>query len=393
MRILVVASWFCPAFEFGGPARVLYEIFRRLATRGHEVSVYTTDVLDAQNRYVPKSNPEDIEGMQVYRFPNVSHYLAHEQLIFIAPRMRAMLREHLGEYDVALFHCFYTLHNVWASSAALAHDVPFVVEPAGSLPPTRTPWRSLPKHIFLRTWGQSLIRSAARFVAVSQEERARQVEWGVPSEKINVIANGVSLSELDAEIAPGQFRDQWGVGRDRPLVLFAGRLSPIKGIDLLLRAFARQDEDAVLVIAGPDATGYGQQLQAMADDLGISNRTIFTGMLTRDQVLAACSDADVFVLASRDEGHPVALVEACGMGSSVIATEACNMPEITEWGAGRVIRTEDWPALADALAELLADEPLRRRQGERGREMVKELFTWERAAEMYESCLAEAAGT
>ncbi|NLO05646.1 MAG: glycosyltransferase family 4 protein [candidate division WS1 bacterium] len=393
MRIVVVSSFFYPALEYGGPPRSLYEIFSRLVARGHDVSVFTTDVLDATQRYKPSADPEEIGGIVVHRFPNVSNWLAHRHLVFLAPAMRAALQAQMAEFDLAFFHCFYNPQNIWGCAAARTSGVPFIIKPAGSLPPNNSPWRSLPKYLFRALWGQGMTDGAARFVAVSSGERAEQIAWGVTPEKIEVINNGIDFSEVNSYGEQGCFRAKWGIPPDRPMVLTVGGLTPRKGGDLLLKAFAQQDRDAVVVFAGPDYAGYGQHLRGMAESLGVSDRTIFTGMLKREEVLQADRDADIFVLASRHEGHPNALIEACAMGNSVIASEACNTPEITKWDAGEVIPNDDAAALAEALRRLLGSEELRRKQAHRSQEMVRGLFTWEKIVEKYEKCFAEVAGT
>ena len=85
MKILQVIPCFAPAWDYGGPLRVCYELSKELVQRGHEVTVYTTDAFNSKNR-ITKSE-EVIDGIRVRRFKNLSNSLANKHNIFLSPDM------------------------------------------------------------------------------------------------------------------------------------------------------------------------------------------------------------------------------------------------------------------------------------------------------------------
>lgn len=165
-----------------------------------------------------------------------------------------------------------------------------------------------------------------------------------------------------------------------PVVLCAARLAPYKGIDVLLMAFARLLDDGVsarLVLAGRDKTDGA--LAAFSRRLGLGGSVRFVGELTPARLAGALKDADVFVLPSRRENFPIALLEAMAAGKPSVASRAGGIPELTGRDGALLVAPGDPAALARALGRLLSDPALRRRLGASARGRAAP-FTWDRAA-------------
>ncbi|RMG37224.1 MAG: glycosyltransferase family 4 protein [Planctomycetota bacterium] len=205
-------------------------------------------------------------------------------------------------------------------------------------------------------------RAAALVVQTrSVAEWARRIAPHVP---VTVIPNAVRTP-------PAWVQTRRGRGQRNQQVVGIGRLEPQKGFDLLLTAFAR------VIQTCPQATltlvGEGSQrasLEAGVRELGLAERVRFSGRLADVwEVLAA---ADVFVLSSRYEGFPNALLEAMAAGVACVAFDCPSGPgEIIRHGCdGLLVPTGDVDALAAAVTRLLRDEALRRRLGEAARAVV-----------------------
>jgi glycosyltransferase involved in cell wall biosynthesis len=192
---------------------------------------------------------------------------------------------------------------------------------------------------------------------------------------IAVVPNAVKLPEhADAQLFLSTFPQLAG----KRLVLFLSRLHPKKGLDLLMQAWATlapKFPEAQLVIAGPDSEGMQAKLAVEAAARGVSDRVTFTGMLTGDIKWSALKAAEVYVLPSYSEGLSMALLEAMGMGLPVIATRACNMPEISRAGAGWEIEATA-EALTSALGEVLGRQPAQNwNQGRNGAQLIASRYT------------------
>ena len=156
-------------------------------------------------------------------------------------------------------------------------------------------------------------------------------------------------------------------------ILFVGRLAAVKGVPVLLDAFARvlkdhPDAELTLVGDGPERP----RIEARARALGCDHAVRFAGYLSQDEVTAELARADLFALPSFAEGVPVVLMEAMASRLPVVATRLAGIPELVEDGvSGRVVPPGDSAALAAALAELLSDPDLRARMGTAGRAKVE----------------------
>ena len=189
----------------------------------------------------------------------------------------------------------------------------------------------------------------------------------------------------------GQLRRRLGISRQSPLVVCVARLSPVKGIDLLIEAFARLrpgPNGPILAIVGWDH-GALRSLHQLAARLHVESRVKFPGPLYGDERLTAYVDADVFALTPRVyEETSLAALEAAACGVPTVLTEQCETPGLAQAGGGlEVPRQAD--AVAAGLATLLDDPARRRRMGATAREYVAEHFTADRVAAQHEALFRE----
>lgn len=159
-------------------------------------------------------------------------------------------------------------------------------------------------------------------------------------------------------------------------LVFVGRLAAVKGVPVLLEAFAKvlaahPDARLTLVGDGPERP----RIEARAGELGLGAAVRFAGYLSQDEVTDELARADLFVLPSFAEGVPVVLMEAMASRLAVVATRIAGIPELVEDGAaGRLVPPGDADALAAAISDLLADPEGRARMAEAGRAKVEAEF-------------------
>ncbi len=262
------------------------------------------------------------------------------------------MRRHAARFDVAHLHACRNLPGVIAARHLRRNRVPYVLAPNGTAPLIER--RRLAKRCFDTLLGHRVLEGAARLLAVSQAEHDQLRATGVPAAAICVVPNPVDLDEFVSLPEPGRFRERWALGR-APVILFLGKLTPRKRVDVLIRAFARLlDPDAHLVIAGNDM-GSGAGTRALAHSLGLEARTHFTGLLTGRQRIEALADADVVVYPSQDEIFGLVPLEALLTGTPVIVASDSGCGEVIRaTGGGQLVAVGDDAALARAIARVLA---------------------------------------
>ena len=206
-----------------------------------------------------------------------------------------------------------------------------------------------------------MFRWAEIVIATSEAERAELIAGGVPEAKIVLRRNGVDVNEFRSLPARGGFRASLGIAEETPLVLFLGRLSFIKGLDLLVRAFARTEGEVRLVIAGPDDNdGCVSAVRRLIGQLSLDDRVVLCGPLYGSEKLQALTDADVFVLPSRYESFGNVAAEAIACGLPVLITDRCGIAPLINNQAGLAV-PGTVEALAAGMNRLLHDKSLSER--------------------------------
>jgi len=388
MRILQMNPAFYPAMAYGGTVEVAYQLSRELARRGHQVTVYTSDTLDKYHRQ--RSKISEIDGIRVYYFRNFSNALAWHRLIF-TPGMLLQLRKEARNFDVIHLHGSRNFQNIVVHHYAKKYGIPYVLQAHGSLPRIMAKQRL--KRVFDVLWGYRILSDAAKVIAVTQMEVEQYKSMGVSEDKIEIVPNGIDLTEFDNLPQRGEFRRKHGLDDSQKIVLYLGRIHKIKGLDLLAMAFdelAKEIDNIKLVIVGPD-DGYLPALKELISELGIEELVLLTGPLYGEDKLTAYVDADVYVLPSVYETFPVAVLEAGACGTPVIVTDRCGIADVIDGQAGLAVPYNE-EQLSSAILRMLSDNTMSREFSEKGSLLVREQFNWEKIAEqienLYLSCLS-----
>ena len=273
------------------------------------------------------------------------------------------------------------LHGLWEQStligarSARALNKPYVVSAHGMLERWALGNKRLKKQVYSALVERTNLRGAACLHALTAAEAEDYRRYGA-SGPVAIIPNGVQVPQ---RVSGSLFLREHPELEGKRLVLFLGRIHFKKGLDLLVDAWAGiapDWPDAHLVLAGPDSEQTLAAVERRVQELGITQRVSFTGMLDAPRKWSALSAAECFVLPSYSEGLSVSTLEAMGMGLPVIITEQCNLPEVQHSGAGWEIRSE-LSRLTSALRDCLSNLPAQNREiGHRGRKLVQARYTW-----------------
>ena len=219
--------------------------------------------------------------------------------------------------------------------------------------------------------------AADRIIAVSRRMADTLKTSGYKPASVTYIHNGVALSQLRPTRSREEVRRELGITPRTILIGTAGRLSPVKAHDCLLRAaklILREERHAKFLIVG-DGPLRGE-LIALAEQLGVRHECLFPG--ARADVYDLIAAMDVFVLPSLAEGIPMALLEAMALGRPVVATAVGGVPEIvTHRSNGLLIDPGDEAALATACLDLAVDRTRAQAIGGCARETIEEAFSHE----------------
>ena len=334
----VDVALFVPSLVGGGAERVIVDLAAALTRAGHRVELVLARAEGAYLTSVPEDVPiVDLRASRVaLALPALVRYLRR-----VRPRAVLSTLEHANVVTLL--------------AAPFAPATRIVIREANTSPLDLGADGVRGRVVgALMRW---LYPRAHAVVAVSAGvAEALRTTVGVPADRIDVIANPVVTERVLAG-AQREPSHPWASDGGAPLVLGVGRLAPQKGFDVLLRAVARVRAGRrcrLLILGEGDER---PALEALAEELGIADDVAMPGF--DPDPFAAMARADLFVLSSRWEGLPNALIQALALGTPAVATDCPSGPsEIADEGRfARLVPVDDVAALADAIASALDDPP------------------------------------
>lgn len=353
MHILQVTLGFYPAQAWGGPVKIVHQNGRELVRRGHQVTVYCTNLLNKRRRIRPGTFEQAMDGMRVvyfetWRLPWWPGTLGPIWL----PDLSVYLKQEMKNFDIVHLNGYRNLMLLPIVRAALYANRPVIMQPHGAMPvAVNSLWL---KRVYDRLFGQMELSSLSALIAGQDSERRQALAHGVPGNLIEIIPNGIDPEEQKHVPETGIFRRRFGLKVDQPLILFLGRINKKKGTDMLVEAFSKLNNlEAQLAIVGPD-DGQLAEVQELVRRHRLEDRVFLPGLLTGSDVLSAFQDADLFVLPCRTDTFPFAIIEACLAGTPMVITDRCEIAHLVKDRVADVVPF-DAHAFAVAIKQLLTD--------------------------------------
>ena len=378
MKILML-TWEYPPRIVGGIARVVHDLSKRLIKDGHEVTVVTY----RDNADVPEY--ENDKGVNVYR---VDNYIIHPnnfidwilQLNFNLVSKATEIINKEGGFDVIHAHDWLVANA--AKALKNAYGIPVVA----TIHATEAGRNSgihddTQRYINDTEW---MLTYEASEVIVNSNYMKNELQrlFGLPYEKINVIPNGINLSNFTGIERDYDFRRQYAMDNEK-IILYVGRLVYEKGIQHLIAAMPKvlsNYHDAKLIIAGRG--GMMDQLRQEASNLGLNNKIYFTGYLDSKQVQKMYKCADVAVFPSTYEPFGIVALEAMLAGVPTVVSDVGGLDEIVTHGVdGMKAYAGNANSIADSITALLYDHQLATNVAKKAKQKVKEQFNWEKIAQ------------
>ena len=396
MRILHVTHQYWPAI--GGAEQYITHLSEELAGRGHSVTVYTSRSRDYRSWRSELPAVEDVEGVYVRRFRSLvrgkhtwrlldyglRHYWPsrarrYEPAILMGNGpvclglFWAVLR-HLHGYDLVHLNHLHYAHTATAYLAARGRNVPLVITPHLHIEQPVT---------YDVGYMLAILRGCEHIIAVSQVEREFLLSLGFDRQRVTTAGNGIHLEQFSGYDRLAS-RRQLGLPTDAFVLLFLGRKTEYKGLDVTLEAFAAlQDHYPQLHMlgVGPE-TEHSRALWARYAELPrLSNH----GAVSDKLRLAALSACDCLVMPSTGEAFGIVYLEAWAAGKPVIGARTRAVSGVIHDGRdGYLVAPGQAEQVAERLAQWMDDPDLAKRMGKAGREKVENRYTVSRIADIVE---------
>ncbi|MCI8273642.1 MAG: glycosyltransferase family 4 protein [Clostridia bacterium] len=377
MKILML-TWEYPPRIVGGISKVVYDLSHRLMKDGHEVTVVT--YREGEAPYF-----EDDKGVKVHR---VDNYMINSnnfidwimQMNFnMITKVNQIIAEE-GKFDV--IHAHDWLVASAAKSIKNSYNIPIVA----TIHATEAGRNSgihdeTQRYINDTEW---MLTYEATEVIVNSNYMKGEIQrlFGLPFEKINVVANGVNLNKFSGIDRDYSFRRRFAMDNEK-IILFMGRLVYEKGIQHLIAAMPKILQgyhDAKLVIAGKG--GMLDELKAEVEALGISNKVYFAGYLNQKDVEKMYKAADISVFPSLYEPFGIVALEGMLAERPIVVSDSGGLGEIVEHReTGMKSYCGNANSIADSILELLYNPELYANIVKKAKSKVKNNYNWIKIAQ------------
>ena len=372
-RLAILSLHGCPVARLGekdtgGMNVYVLQVAKELARRGYLVDVYT-------RRHDPK-DPEVVEladGARVVHIKAGPFDTTKESLYEYIPEFLSNLHRFQQAAGVVydLIHSHYWLSGRVGVILAQRWKVPHVVT-FHTLAKTKLRARAGEREPQWRISAEKIVSQSADAIVVTtaQEQEDLSRLYGIARPKIHVIPAGVDL-ELFRPVDRNEARQALGLREDK-VILYVGRIEPLKGLDVLVGALPlleNPENTRLLVVGGkPGEDAELQRLKSFAEGLGIGEKVTFTGAVEQDRLPIFYSAADVFVLPSYYESFGLVALEAMACGTPVVVSRVGGLKTFIKNGeTGYLIPWHCPEPFAQRLDMLLENPSLRDKMGKAAR--------------------------
>jgi D-inositol-3-phosphate glycosyltransferase len=398
LNIAMISYHTCPLATLGGKDTGGMNVYVRdltaeLGRQGIHVDVFTR----SQDEHVPHVLHDLGFGNRVVHIPaGPEQPMPKKELAGYIPQFAEGIKQFAAErgirYDV--IHSHYWMSGLAAEQLKAEWNIPIVhmFHTLGEMK-NRIATNDAEKEGAYRLDGErQVLRTADVIIAATLAEQA-QLQWLYKADmrKVNIIPPGVDTCHF-YPIPPDEAKDYIGIPKDDRMVLFVGRIEPLKGVDTLIKAMSclrvkEIERPAYLAIIGGDPNVPAEQmsvemtrLQGLCHDLCMDRMVVFLGKRGQDTLPYYYSAADVLVMPSHYESFGMVALEAMACGTPVVASQVGGLAFLIQDGVtGFHVPDQDEDALCDRLTRTLGNPSLREQMGQASADYARK-YAWSHIA-------------
>ncbi len=379
MSILMISTYFQPAWSWGGPVRSMWNLARGLASQAIRVTVLTTNAEQYGIINLPRERFE--EGVKIItekvlgqgKYPMLNRF-------GIAPGLLKSMVQEIRKADLVHFNGFWGVILLIAMWVCRIYKVPYVISPRENLQEWGMSQKRFKKIIFLKTVGWTQFRGATDFHFTTNQERKEAPALLIKGRGF-IVPNSIKF------VAKGvgeRFREKYQLLKDTVLFGIVGRIHKKKGFDIIIPALSKISKNLKVkfFIIGNDEGGYKKVVDCMVQQYGVADRIIFTGLLKGKELQDAYVALDLLVVPSYSENFGNVVIESLAQGTPVFVSDKVALKEWILQNEVGVVLSLEIEAWAQAIREFYENGKKSEWSPERLAMLAKDSFSIEKIARL-----------
>ncbi len=373
MKIGLTCPASLPATQFGGIMFLCLDIAKKSANLGHDVTIYTTDMDFANNPFTFNKKLPRKEKFEKFII-NRSHVWFSIYLFFVNPGIYFQMMK--DDNDIIHSIGVKSFQSFIATLVSKKKKIPLIISDQGGLTTHPDLHSSLSRRIAYKLQTpmvRYVVNQATKIIVANEYEKQifLNKEMGVEESKITIIRNGINLDILDSTVF--DFKKKYKIKQD--FLLFIGRFSRIKGIDILLKTInLLKNNPEILkikfIIMGVDF-GFESQMFSMIKRFNVEDKILVIKNPPREDVIQAYRECKFLILPSRWELSPLTPLEGFAFKKTVVSTSVYGIPYTLEHNKNSLlVHVENPESLSAAILELINDSKKCEKFGNNGYELV-----------------------
>lgn len=366
--------------KLGGPYNVIMELAPILEKKGISTNVLTTSAIRKFGRARTEYFEEKSRNFKIYRFNSYFKFKEYRTSFKLLP----FLLKNENKIDIIHSHALRSFQEDIGSFISLIKKKPLIISPHGGININWDYRDKIPKMISDKTTGFFKNFLKPHYIAVTQMEIPLIKEYGADDDHIHFIPHGVN-TDIFKPVDASSLRKKYGT-ENSDVILYVGRIAKGKGVDKLIKILnlvLKKNKRVKLIIVGGDA-GYLPIVKSLIQKYGLSQKVTLVGYISKYNLPEYYSMADLIVYPSRQEIFGLVLCEAMACGKAVIGSDIMGPSEIILNGkTGYTSNFKDLTKVSELILNLFDDRKLLAQMGKKSLERVREIYTWEKAAESH----------